>query len=653
MLITKKVLTHALTDLNGRNTLIKTLDLSAEGDKQCLYKWVLAFWLGSNITRAKLHQQSLSEESKKLIDAGYFCILILDKQMSVLKNHDPVYQRLKNTLSHMMHYVNNNYLLLTQNPSRITDYFIALFEHINNPSDDKMVDYKILQLTQKAGLAELANPQPGPLIRKAANDVTRITSMFNLGVLLNKVITENFNQVFFFPLPATLTTHSVEKLLIPAKDGVILEGLSIKEKGKQNKTVVLALIGHFQAEHYYLSSSFYAFQDLFDTQLVLINHRNYSNRSNQFASHPLELADDVVAFAHYFRERNKALVLYGMCGGAAHMILAAHRLLNQKIPFKLILDRFSQQYSDFADYKTLSRMRNHLHPLSQKQHFSWLPTFCQTPLIIHFLTVLIFITLYIVLKSTLHITKSAINFGQLLQAIPESDRLILQAKGRKTAPSNQPVFTDLIVHPQNDLRQAVKEKRNQRKSLLNSLAEHCLKAAGHAVFSPELQQIFIQLFQRFHQCLELISNEKLTSNTVTGGIKDLHSSKLYTLTTRNKLPMQQFITGFFRQPQKPCHQVIQALRPYPIETIVGALKQHYDDSPSNASNFLLFANHLALFLEAVKANESFVISMGNRLSSTRLPDLSSLINALLNSTLFEKIDRVYHGQKDKASFNHG
>lgn len=73
------------------------------------------------------------------------------------------------------------------------------------------------------------------------------------------------------------------------------------------------------------------------------------------------------------------------------------------------------------------------------------------------------------------------------------------------------------------MRAAVKDKRKQRKTILKNLCEHCLHAAGQAVFSAEMQKIFLQLFNCFDQCLQLINNEKLMENTITNRPVDLHS----------------------------------------------------------------------------------------------------------------------------------
>lgn len=111
----------------------------------------------------------------------------------------------------------------------------------------------------------------------------------------------------------------------------------------------------------------------------------------------------------------------------------------------------------------------------------------------------------------------------------------------------------MIVHPEYDMRAAVKDRGKYRKTILKNLCEHCLHAAGQAVFSAEMQKIFLQLFNCFDQCLQLINNEKLMENTITNRPVDLHSKKLYTLTTRNKLPISQFIRGFFKKsPKNAC-----------------------------------------------------------------------------------------------------
>ncbi|HFL2237095.1 TPA: hypothetical protein ACG3E6_001408, partial [Legionella pneumophila] len=71
MLISTRILEPALSHFNDRNNLIKQLDLSSDGDNNSFYKWVLAFWLGSNITREKIIKHPLYIKCEAFIDLGY------------------------------------------------------------------------------------------------------------------------------------------------------------------------------------------------------------------------------------------------------------------------------------------------------------------------------------------------------------------------------------------------------------------------------------------------------------------------------------------------------------------------------------------------------------------------------------------------------
>ncbi|HAU1150699.1 TPA: hypothetical protein JBI12_01930 [Legionella pneumophila] len=657
MLISTTILESALSHFKDRNNLIKQLDLSSDNDKNSFYKLVLAFWLGSNITRDKIIKHPLYIKCEAFVDLGYSCILVLDKQMSLLKKNSLAYKILQKTLFEIIQYYNDNYLLLTQNPQTLFSFFAHILEKIDSDVCEDISHRKILEMTQNACLAELSRSQNGPpdgLVATVSNDVTSLMKVnpFNMGVAINKLITENFNKELFFPRQIKPTTdkHLTHKLLIPAWDGIVLEGLSVKERKKTTNTVVLALIGHFQTEHHYLNASFHEFQELFGTELVLINHRNYSNRSSKFANSAEEIAKDVIAFVNHFREKNKKIVLYGMCGGAAHMILAAHMLLKQKIPFKLIVDRFSQKYIDFVDFKTLSRARD--FSISNGQDCSrLLPGYQYCPSLMPYLLILLFLLLFILVKTALVITKTNIDFAKLVRMIPEEDLLILQAKGEKIADLREPLFSDIIVHPENDMRAAIKDKRKQKKTIIKNLCGHCLHAAGQAVFSTEMQKIFLQLFHCFDQCLQLISNEKLMEYSITNHPVDLHSKKLYTLTTRNKLPISQFIRGFFKQPSKKHIHLIESIKPHSSQHIVDALKQIYGNHPSIHCNLLQFANHLALLLNDMKANELFISCMADRLSATQLADLNEPVNALLTSELFKLINMSSTGLNSQNAIN--
>ncbi len=74
-----------------------------------------------------------------------------------------------------------------------------------------------------------------------------------------------------------------------------------------------------------LPRTFVLLQNLFQTDVLYLNHRNYSARSTRLANNASELANDVISFVHYYLQR-KRIVLYGMCGGAATMTLVADQL---------------------------------------------------------------------------------------------------------------------------------------------------------------------------------------------------------------------------------------------------------------------------------------------------------------------------------------
>ncbi|QRN03321.1 hypothetical protein GH742_05260 [Legionella sp. MW5194] len=123
--------------------------------------------------------------------------------MSLLDRHSAAFRVLKNTLFGMLDYYNGHFLLIVQEPRTILTAFIQLVQTINHQSCPSSSDRKILKHTQKACLAELSlsQPQPGPLVTQAANDVTSITKVnpFNMGIAMNKLITANFDQSFFSP----------------------------------------------------------------------------------------------------------------------------------------------------------------------------------------------------------------------------------------------------------------------------------------------------------------------------------------------------------------------------------------------------------------------------------------------------------------------
>lgn len=203
MLISTRILEPALSHFNDRNNLIKQLDLSSDSDNNFFYKWVLAFWLGSNITREKIIKHPLHMKCKAFIDFGYSCILVLDKQMSLLKQNTVAYKILQKTLFEITQHYNENYPLLTQNPQTLFSFFANILTKIDSKVCEDISQRKILELTQNTCLAELSRTQNGPpdglAAAQVSNDVTSLMKVnpFNIGVAINKLITQNFSKELF------------------------------------------------------------------------------------------------------------------------------------------------------------------------------------------------------------------------------------------------------------------------------------------------------------------------------------------------------------------------------------------------------------------------------------------------------------------------
>lgn len=203
MLISTRILEPALSHFNDRNNLIKQLDLSSDGDNNSFYKWVLAFWLGSNITREKIIKHPLYIKCEAFIDLGYSCILVLDKQMSLLKQNSLAYKILQKNLFEIIQHYNDNYPLLTQNPQTLFSFFANILAKIDSKVCEDISHRKILELTQNTCLAELSRTQNGPpdglAATQVSNDVTSLMKVnpFNIGIAINKLITENFSKELF------------------------------------------------------------------------------------------------------------------------------------------------------------------------------------------------------------------------------------------------------------------------------------------------------------------------------------------------------------------------------------------------------------------------------------------------------------------------
>lgn len=601
------------------------------------------------MTLFDIEKEKLSSDSLSNIYAVYYCMLILDKRISLSDQKSSVFTLLNQCQQHLMEYYNNNYLSLTEQPhdfiSHLQSIIIKMDESvIQHPQQRdlarKTKQYCLMELgrTITQGPEKMKTPLKSTM--QVTNNPSSLRMLLSRNAVLtyvNQKITDSYHLFNFYLSPPTLdNNHKSQKIFIQARDGVILEALLVKNKQSLSNTVILLLVGHFQSEHQYLSESFDSFHRLFNNDIVFINHRNYSPRSGRFATSPYEIADDIVEFVNYFDQKRKNIILYGMCGGSAHMILAANRLTIKKIPFKLIVDRFFCQYSQSLDFKSTYRHHTYYKKyIAPKYDSLLLASFHEAKIMLFLLQ---FLLLSLLLKIILLAGNIKINFAEKIRLIPENDLLLLQARSKKCVGAIEPECTDLFVHPKNELRYSIKDRRQKNKIILKKLVTDCQQVAYLEIGTNEMQQIFLQLADCFKQYIQLIDNEKLTSDIKPLNCPlDLHSAKLYELTTRNKLPLQQFLGGFFAKPTQRCDTNIAALSAYAFTDILTAFNR-LDPDPKSMTNFSK-AEALNRLLTCVKEHESFICHVGNRLMATGLNNMNTILQTLLKTPLFTLLSK--------------
>lgn len=634
MLINREALNHALEDFSARNELIESLTHS-KSRKNAIFRAILAFWLGSNIELERIKKFNLKE--MPLIVIVYYCLLILDKAISLRTLPIEVNAVLRKTQKQFFAFYNKNIefssdpmMLVRKLGSLVSDMSVS--HKTSLPYLDK-ITWLIFNELKWAGLLKVHDKiyPPQKQTMQLTHQSNLLFSIQRLRQLAQRFLTCNFNQYpFFASLPDNYHVYHPQKLFLSAKDGTILEGLYVSRK-TPTRIVVLALVGHFQAEFSYVSNYMIDLHNIFSKDIVFINHRNYSTRSNKFATHIYELAEDVVAFVNFFNKQNKQIVLYGMCGGSAHMMIAANLLKQKNIPFKLIVDRFVSKYSDVIDTKSL---------YAQFQD-GFGPGF---PLLNTFKGKFIFLAAALFSKvgrtAFFSIPGANVNFARLIRKLPPEDVLVLQAKSKKQITTRHSLFTDHFVHPKNNIRNATKESRFLRKNTLKNLANICGEILTLEK-SYSIQASFLALQLCFKKCLELIDNEKLTKEIsfVPLAPMDLHSDKLPELTTRHMLPISQFLQGFIATPKVKCDSSIKAFKPYAYQTLLAALQK---SKTLQTQNLARFASLLTIFCSELKTHEAFLIAFGNRLMATGLGNLKNALQELLDSEIFKIISEDLH-----------
>jgi hypothetical protein len=656
-LINPYLIESAANSLSARNRLLKQLNTTSEKDKNHFSKWILAYWMGSSITYGKLVKSPAYDKSAQFIQSGHLLFLTLDRAISVLssiKSKSNAIKILKKCQYELLNYFNCHEQMLATSQQTLLSQFQSSLQTINttligDKEQQAVVEKtkKILLETMSEQLSNNAEKDAG-IIAFKDEKLPIFDSQNSLGQRINRHITQsNNNLVYYRELPSDdlFDKYQLNNVLVRANDGALLDGLHIQKKGRKKDTVIFALIGHFQTENNYLSKDMINFYKLFKSDVVLINHRNYSQRSGKDAQSIDELSKDVISFTNHFKKHYDHLVLYGMCGGAAHMIHAASMLQSQNLPFKLIVDRFSTNYSNFLQPKTHMRILKYLPAHTPSKTLNYL-LHSDYGFIVLIPLLWIIMMLAILL---LNLSKSNINFAQLIRTIPKEDILILQAKAPKIIGQSDPDYTDYYVHPDNDIRDAIKVQRKNDKQLLNDLISKSRAISSLVEFDVNLSLIFHKLSMNIQSCIDTIDDEKLMLHKAKPKIpQDLHTEKLFQLETRSHTPIKSFIRSFFTPSKNPWKDKLTRLNQFTPMHIQQALNLMYGDK--NTANYI---ESLSLIVHSlfsdISTHNKFIYRLDNRAAFAGNDNLNDTLDKLFASNFYSELKIVSQGVQNNAN----
>ena len=328
------------------------------------------------------------------------------------------------------------------------------------------------------------------------------------------IMGSNDNQWFLNRSYIVDSSYDFQTLYLCSRDGTTVDGLWLKKKGVKKKSVVLALVGHFQSEHTYLSNSQQAFYKLFNTDIIFINPRNYSQHAGIKANGINDIVSDISAFSDFASQKYKHMILYGMCGGVPFMTMAAEQLELEKKSYKVIVDRFSDSYSNIYSARTINRNSKLYNQTdfikfknTLKKDFkilSYFPDFS-----FNLFLKLFSYGMLMTKESLMMVLGLQFSLADILKNIPFEKRLILQAKSKKIIGEDTPHYTDRVVHPLDDMRHAFKARRHQKRIVLKNLSNVCLDVAVILPAETSIYLHMMKLSEIFRACLHTIDNEKL------------------------------------------------------------------------------------------------------------------------------------------------
>lgn len=639
VLVKEERLRAGLQDWDNRNQLMRELNLTGSEDKQPAAKWCLAFLLGEKSAYHKFSGVPLLNEYMKRVQ--YF-IISLDRLIDNLsvqafdgEDNETTLRRLKDIRFSVLNHYNHDSLMDYETAFSEILYIIqAGLADLGTHANTKKMISTLLESIDLTAVSYLTRT---PLnLEEEKKAYPSYPALIQTGSVMQRIgmdviMGSNNKHWYLDPTIKPDKTYDFQTHYLQSADGTTVDGLWVKKKGEKKKTVVLALIGHFQTENQYLSSSFGNYYDLFNTDIIFINPRNYSQHAGIKAISIEDIVSDVIAFADFASHKYKHIILYGMCGGVPFMTLAAKRLEDEGRDFKLIVDRFSDSYSTIFNKKTLRRgfdLMTSGDTLNLKRNLEkynkviqYIPDFSFN----------LFLNMYLY---ALSITRQSViiylglNFSlaDILMTIAMEKILILQAKSHKISGESVPEYTDLIIHPDHDMRHAFKERRHQQRVVLKKLAAVSLDIAVSIPRDSKVHKHLMSLFKIFTTCLHTIDNEKLKGDdglrVVTG--TDLHAYKLFELKTRNNQPINKFIQAFCLFKSGMSVKMLFNLQKIEAERLNHRLDVNLPDFDVTPE----LARKVKDIFDTVYDNRAFIVPLAERVSASGRYDLNATLKAL-------------------------
>src|SRR3990167_1981750 len=561
-LLASNELHQALTDFKFRNAVIENLDTTPGTDALFYERKTLALWLGSNVTL-----QDLARDGKvsDYLYIGYYLMLAFDKHISMFgEAQKKSLDILSRGQIKIFDYYNQNHHLLTTDPKKLFTEFRSIILDLDNGVDLSADEFENMRMFKRLCVIELSRvlsdhkislqiSRPTPELVEIDEEHNDKESMMETttftGIGLRLFFKEQINK-------NAETYPRACKIFLTAKDGTILEAIYYKKSQQPTQAVTIAMKAPFQAEFIHTSSSMAEFMKMFDTDVVFVNHRNYSVRSGRHAQSLDDVAGDIKVFADHFYNLGHDIKLYGMCGGAPGLILAAKQLLNQKVPYKLILDRTFDSYVDVFSLKNVIHFMNVHQASLPEELFTY-----------YVLKLISLVGPYTETHTRSSLAKVDENLGEILMSLPEYDVMTLQGK---SSDPQSPICEDKFISSDINIRGTIKNRRHQRKEMLKELSQLAKSIAQDFNDNPRMHAIFTSFEQCFVNGLRLIDDEKMRLNgkparmleyspkgllagtavmklanernlnlmDQPGRVRDIHAEWLFSLTARDMTPMR-------------------------------------------------------------------------------------------------------------------